>query len=85
MPPLRRQRSSVRRIIARVIIYAALANLLYTLVTRAADLPAIARDALRCTGADCRASDDSLHFACLRLRGRRRCSRLVACFAQLRM
>ncbi len=47
MPPLRRQRSSARRIIARVIIYTALANLLYTLVTRAADLPAIARDALR--------------------------------------
>ena len=47
MPPLRKQRTSLRKHIARVIIFVAVANLAYTLVTRAADFPAVVRSALR--------------------------------------
>jgi len=54
MPPLQRKpRTSARKHIARVIVLVAVLNLVYTVVTRAADLPAVFRGALRCAPRRC--------------------------------
>ena len=47
MPALRKPRTSARKHIARAVILVAVLNLVYTVVTRAADLPAVFRSALR--------------------------------------
>jgi len=64
MPPLRKPRTSARKHIARAIILVAVLNLVYTVVTRAADLPAVFRGALRC--AAWRVAAPACTPACLR-------------------